>query len=505
MYNVFGIGRVLKSTPRILPAAFDDAITYLEQIKIVNDKLNELITAFNEMGDDTLQAAMQYTDQQVAASESKITAQINALQESVNQQFKQLEQQIQQELDNAIEDFKEEAQRLLDEFQQAVETFNSRLSQLEISINTLWDAFARNKYELRQLINERYAEILQHVNDLVAAKTGNSIIVYNPAQQTTTTLNVALADLFLITREMFCLSAQEYADLQLTAQQYADLEITANEYVYSGRLIFFHQLYYADIDEQFNKLYEYVNAQVEGLKNEWLMWNPFSGQYVPVYQVVDILAQFHMWGLTAQEYAELDLTAQEYADKEITAYEYAVNGYYILKTEKIPDQILQEQVAQLNKLVADLSQRVDNIEQAVDPKLESRVDDLEIEVNTLKPEVASNTGKISTLEANVAINTADITSNYTEITDLKDDVSMNTADIVDIKDNIIPTEINNLNSTLSTVDAGLQKQISDNADTAATEIGKVNDKATANTEAINTVTAGLSKIHITYNEGSETG
>lgn len=470
MYNAFGVGRVLKSTPRILPAAFEDAITYLEQIAIVNDKLNELIMAFNDQGDEVLQQAMEYTDQKVQASESKLSAQIQALQSSVNQQFVDLEKQIHQELDNAIDDFKQEAQRLLDEFQQAVETFNFRLSQLEISINTLWDAFARDKYELRQLINQRYAEILQHVNDLVAAKTGNSIIVYNPARQTTTNLNIALADLFLITREMFCLSAQEYANLELTAQQYADLEITANEYVYNGRLIFFHQLYYADIDEQFNKLYAYVNEQVDGLKNEWLMWNPFSGQYVPVYQVVDILAQFHMWGLTAEEYEELDLTAQEYADREITAYEYAVNGYYILKTEKIPEQVLQEQVAQLNQLVADLSERVDRIEQSVDPKLESRVDDLENEMTSLSARVATNADNIT-----------------------------------DIKDNVIPTEINALNSTLSTVDSGLQKQISDNADTAAQEIGKVNDKANANTEAINTVTAGLSKIHITYNEGGGEG
>ena len=60
------------------------------------------------------------------------------------------------------------------------------------------------------------------------------------------------------------------------------------------------------------------------------MVSPFTGQYTKVKNVVMDLAHFHMDGLSAKEYDDLELEAEEYDDKLITAFDYDWFGKDIL-------------------------------------------------------------------------------------------------------------------------------------------------------------------------------
>ena len=76
-----------------------------------------------------------------------------------------------------------------------------------------------------------------------------------------------------------------------------------------------------------------LNARVEDIETEatFYMYSPFTGEYVPLEEVIMELAQFHLAdALTATEYDTLDLTAAYYDGKQLTAIQYDASGKTLL-------------------------------------------------------------------------------------------------------------------------------------------------------------------------------
>lgn len=68
-------------------------------------------------------------------------------------------------------------------------------------------------------------------------------------------------------------------------------------------------------------------AQMEVFLSNIKVMNPFTGQYVTIQEMFNILASFHISdGLTAGTMAERALTAQQFVDLNITAYELLMKG-----------------------------------------------------------------------------------------------------------------------------------------------------------------------------------
>ncbi len=63
----------------------------------------------------------------------------------------------------------------------------------------------------------------------------------------------------------------------------------------------------------------------------WYMYSPFTGEYVPLADVINELAGFHLQdALTAEEYDTLALDASVYDAKELTAIDYDARGKLLL-------------------------------------------------------------------------------------------------------------------------------------------------------------------------------
>lgn len=428
MNNIY-YGRMLAATPRILPAVYDDAMTYLEQLHILNDKLNEVITVFNDYGDTMLDQSKQYTDSQIALVKGEFDTQLAAIQTSLNQQFAALEAEITKELAEALSEFKDVGNQLLAEFAEQTKKLNSQIAQLQISVNVLFEVQGRNKLEMRQEMQRAINNVMQYVDDALAAKMGSQIIVNNPYRKSLTSLDIALADLFSITYNMFSLTVDEYKSLHLTVDEYQDCDMTANEYLYQARWFWIRELYFPDIDARFAKVYGYINEQVEMLDKNHYMISPFDGTVQPINRIVYQLARLHMYGITADQYLAATLTADAYKEKQITAHDYAWNGYYLIYTDATPLPTLEEQLHEAEEQIAALTQRVIQLEQGAVPS--TVIKQMQDDINATKS------------------NLSDLETKQTETDN----------EIVDIKDNVIPTEIDSLHSTLNTVDQGLQTQI----------------------------------------------
>lgn len=441
MINIM-TGRMLALTPKILPAIYDDAMTYYEQLRIVNNKLTEVIDEVNNFGSVTLDAAKAYTDEQITYLSVEVNNQLEDLRTQVNNLSKNLYDQIMAEvnqtLDDALEKFEEESQAILEEFEKNVTEFNQRMSQLEIAINTLFDALQRSKLEMRQEMQREIAKIIAYLDDAIAAKLGRDIIVVNPVTKTNSSLDKALHDIFVWIYSIYGLTADEYKSLELTAQEYKEKKITAIEYIMHGKLIFFQQIYFPDIEGDFQKVYDYINDCCEAMDKKLYMISPFDGKWTPIQKVTYQLAQLHMRGITAEQYKDALLTADAYKAKEITAHDYAWNGYFLIYTDAKPVPTLEEMIAECETAIAALAQRVTALESgATEPAYIKQMQD---DINNTKKKDGEQDIEITAITNNLnTLNTVTIPTLDTKLED----------------------EIDSLNKMLTTVDQGLQTQISE--------------------------------------------
>ena len=126
--------------------------------------------------------------------------------------------------------------------------------------------------------------------------------VENPVTGTTTSINVALADLYDRIRRDGALTAFEYELLGLTASDYDNFGLTAEEYDLQGRF----RLGYPDL--------------------RFSMLDPFTGTWQLISTVVQKLADLHRNALTALNYDNKLLDADTYDGLALTSYDYDFNG-----------------------------------------------------------------------------------------------------------------------------------------------------------------------------------
>ena len=84
------------------------------------------------------------------------------------------------------------------------------------------------------------------------------------------------------------------------------------------------------VDGKVQYLERYIEERVKKIDRLWLI-NPVTGEIDTAQGVVDSLYEYesYSWGLTAEEYDNLQLSAWEYDQLRITALEYATRAYFI--------------------------------------------------------------------------------------------------------------------------------------------------------------------------------
>lgn len=244
---------------------------------------------------------------------------LNTFEDQINAAFDALRQEQQAQLDAALASINQEVDAKLRELSNAVyaeiTNMQNQLEQLRLQlIGDINELIALVNTEITNMRSEIRANnqfvfawvenrIQELINSLPEILTVN---VYNPYRGEVTDIQIAINDIYTIACAWMGLTAEQYDSLGLTAQQYDDYDLTAIEY-----------------DTNAYRLLNYPDPN-------YYMISPFTGELTKVKDVVYKLAQFHMNGLTAQEYDALDLTSEEYDDKDISAFNYDWFGKEIL-------------------------------------------------------------------------------------------------------------------------------------------------------------------------------
>ena len=268
-------------------------------------ELNAKVTALNEWAEThkgeyiELKRRVDVLENEIDTFETQIRSEFEQLKEQQQEEFDQLKAEtkatitaevtrLERLVSQAITNLENEFNRMLIEVRTRLNEFEVEINQAIINLNNQLDA--NNQY-IMKWVEDRIQEFIDSLPEILTVQ------VYNPYRGEVTDIQQAINDLYSIAC-VYGLTAEQYDSLQLTASEYDDKDLTALEYdMYAYKL-----LNYPDPD-----LY---------------MYSPFTGEMVLVKDVVMKLANFHMNGVTAEEYDLKDLTAQEYDDLDLTAFNY---------------------------------------------------------------------------------------------------------------------------------------------------------------------------------------
>ena len=275
---------IIDKTNQIIAWANNHQIEYEEAMKRLQAVENEIYTFEQQIRDAFAQLEQQIThDVELALTE---------IRQEVDATIVQLQNEVRQQLADFVQEFQDLKTQVQREINNLLGIVNRAIDELQNTIE------ANNEFVFEYVENR----LDQFIHDLPIYE---NIFVYNPYRGETTTLQQAINDLYSIAC-IWGLTAAQYDSLMLTADDYDNLELSAVEYDTLG-----YKLLYKD--------------------PQWYMINPFTGELVPLKDVIMSLVGLHRDdALTATEYDALDLDATTYDAYDLTAYDYDFSGKTLL-------------------------------------------------------------------------------------------------------------------------------------------------------------------------------
>ena len=260
----------------------------IKEMKYLDDEYASLISYVN-----THKVEYKELLRRVTALENNI----NSFEAKMERRFNVLESQLRSEIYVELNRAVAQIQGQLSTIYKDLEDLRAEVKRDRLDMKAYTDAL----YKLsKDYTDFKIEELINSIPELT------TVFVFNPVRGEVTDIQTSIDDLYDITRPD-ALTAQEYDDLNLTAKEYDDLNLTALEY----------DLWAKHILEE---LGIYKNPLV-------YMYSPFTGEYVPIKDVVLELSYLHQSDtLTAQEYDTKDKTAQEYDNLLLSAYDYDWHG-----------------------------------------------------------------------------------------------------------------------------------------------------------------------------------
>lgn len=335
----------LRTTP-IIPLSYDNSLSYLEVLAKLDNTVDDCISTINELIDLTSSHEVRITalesdmislrqefeqfkadiNTQFAELEEALTARVDQKIEEVNAKIAEIERrfdQLSSELNARIDELVADTNRQMAELKAETEaTLNAmreevreEIARLTVEMNNRISAMERQISEaianldrtldaqialLHAWVEVRLEEFLENLPDY------EGLLVVSPVTGQLVNVQTALNQIYESGSRILGLTASEYDSLNLTADEYDSMNLTASEYDMYAKNFFVIP------DPQF------------------YMFSPFTGEYVPLKEVVMSLCELHRelngTAITAQDYDALEMDAEVYDNKEITAYTYDWNA-----------------------------------------------------------------------------------------------------------------------------------------------------------------------------------
>ena len=195
-----------------------------------------------------------------------------------------------------------------------------QLNELKINISSIVDEYLDGdleafKAELLTIINNEITELENEIREEQKKLEDDMTKFKNDISSTVEQLRIDIDDF----------EAKVNNRVQTIANQISQVYIDMSEYKHDMAELF---------ELQRNELMLYIQEHIAQITRLYVT-NPFTGAYEDIQDVLNDIAKYvtQSYGLTAQEYDDLQLRASEYDAKRITAQNYSSRGILLFFKE----------------------------------------------------------------------------------------------------------------------------------------------------------------------------
>lgn len=313
---------------KVLPAVYDESLSYLEGLSKLTYKLNETIGSVNALNDnvDALNDSVTELNQRVTAVEGEISG----FETEITKRVDELEIALTEKVDTAIAGMESEIDtkltdietRMNDLEQYVTETIASLTAEFQAiitaEIRRLSELYASFQAEMRQYVIDTVNELIQNIPDLT------NIYVVSPASGKLVKVQVALNEVFDF-HLYNALTCDEFNELGFTCNELNSLMVdslprgfTVREWLHDAKKLLMKILPVAEI-EKWLEPHSLERGYLNGVK-DWL------------YKNVDLNADVWLWSgtFTCNELVTLGKTCDEIIAYDMSCTEYLMSGNTIM-------------------------------------------------------------------------------------------------------------------------------------------------------------------------------
>lgn len=320
---------------KVLPAVYDESLSYLEGLSKLSYKLNETIGAVNALNDnvDTLNDSVVELNDRVTAVEGEI----DGFEAEITQRIEELEVSLTNRIDNAISGMEDEVNAKLNEVDTKLSDMEVRITDMEkyvqetvdqltrefealitAEIQRINELYASFEIEMRQYVEDTVNELIQKIPDLT------NIYVVSPASGKLVKVQIAINEIFDFNL-CYALTCDEFNELGLTCNEINTLMVdslprgfTVREWLHDAKKLLMKILPVTKI-EKWLEPHSIERGYLTGVK-DWLCKN------------VDLNANVWLWSgtFTCDEWNTLGKTCDEIIAYDMSCNEYLMSGNTIM-------------------------------------------------------------------------------------------------------------------------------------------------------------------------------
>ena len=223
---------------------------------------------------------------------NEIVGMEDRLQSYIDNELRDITGEWQTMLDNELAEFEKQQDEKLED---AIQAMREENAETLAEIYALIEAISKHVQELdswyKAYVDSRINELIKMIPEIT------SVMVVCPVDGKVEPIQDALFHMYDALR-YGALTALEFDTLNLSAGEFDEKGITAFCFDLYGKCLLWPHL------------------------RPFHMFDPFTGELLPVQVVVNKLAALHRNGFTAQMFDNLELAAQEFDEKELSAYTF---------------------------------------------------------------------------------------------------------------------------------------------------------------------------------------
>lgn len=320
---------------KVLPAVYDESLSYLEGLSKLSYKLNETIGAVNALNDnvDTLNDSVVELNDRVTAVEGEI----DGFEAEITQRIAELETSLTSKIDTAIDGMEAEVNEKLGEVDTKLNDMDARIEDMEqyvqetvtqltedfraiitaeiARINELYLSF---EGEMRQYVIDTVNELIQNIPDLT------NIYVISPASGQLVKVQVAINEIFDFSLYN-ALTCDEYNSFGFSCDDVNSLMINSMPRGFTVRE------WLHDAKQLLMKIMP-VEKIEKWLQPNSVVFGYLSGVKDYLYKNVDLNATMWEWAgtFTCNELVTLGKSCDEIIAYDISCADYMLKGNTIM-------------------------------------------------------------------------------------------------------------------------------------------------------------------------------